>query len=464
MKKIISLLLSMLMLLSLMLTGCAAEQAETKENDTMEIILQIGNPNMTVNGTQKPIDAEGTVPVVVNDRTLLPVRAVVEEMGGTVGWNENTQTVTLLYGKDEIRLVINDITAFLNGTAQTLDTPPAVLNGRTMLPIRFIAESFHFAVAWNEADQKVAITKSAQAEEATPAQPAEPAASGSNSLVIYFSATGTTKTFADKIAETAGAEIYEIVPKVPYTSADLNYNSDCRANSEQQDDTARPEFEPITVNIADYDTIFIGYPIWWGTMPKIINTFLEAYDLSGKTVFPFCTSGGSGISTSVSAIRKLCPGADVKDGMRGTSSTSAGQIEEWLGSNGFKKNPDVRNAADNIMKIQIGETALTAELADNSSVAALKDLLAKGDITIDMHDYSNFEKVGSLGASLPRNDEQITTQAGDLILYQGNSFVIYYDTNSWNFTRLGKIKDITQSELKAILGSGNVTVTLSLDK
>ncbi len=112
--------------------------------------------------------------------------------------------------------------------------------------------------------------------------------------------------------------------------------------------------------------------------------------------------------------------------------------------------------------IRSGGRLLSAELADNSSADALVSLLMDGDITLDMSDYGNFEKVGSLGAELPRNDEQITTEPGDLILYQGSSFVIYYDTNSWNFTRLGKINDITQSELKEILGSGDVQVTLSI--
>ncbi len=119
---------------------------------------------------------------------------------------------------------------------------------------------------------------------------------------------------------------------------------------------------------------------------------------------------------------------------------------------------------ENIMYIKIGDNTLTAELADNSSADALKEMLSEGSITIEMSDYANFEKVGDLGKSLPRNDEQITTEAGDLILYQGSSFVIYYDTNSWNFTRLGKIKDISADELKNILGEDDVTVTLSLEK
>lgn len=116
----------------------------------------------------------------------------------------------------------------------------------------------------------------------------------------------------------------------------------------------------------------------------------------------------------------------------------------------------------NQMKLQIGEYTLTAMLEDNSSTKALIAALEDDPITIDMSDYANMEKVGSLGVTLPRNDEQITTKVGDLILYQGNAFVIYYAPNSWSFTRLGKIDDVTQEELKEILRNGDVNVTLSL--
>lgn len=114
------------------------------------------------------------------------------------------------------------------------------------------------------------------------------------------------------------------------------------------------------------------------------------------------------------------------------------------------------------MNIQIGEHMLTATFAQNSSTEALVAMLSEGPVTIHMNDYANMEKVGPLPEGLPRNDEQIRTDAGDLILYQGNFFVIYYDTNSWNFTRLGKIDDISKQELKEILGSGSVTAILSL--
>ncbi len=115
------------------------------------------------------------------------------------------------------------------------------------------------------------------------------------------------------------------------------------------------------------------------------------------------------------------------------------------------------------MYIIIGEHTLNIKMADNSSAKALLALLKDGDITVDAHDYGSFEKVGALGTELPTNDEQITTEPGDVILYQGDQITVYYDTNSWSFTRLGKVQGVTTDELKAILGDGDVTMILSLN-
>lgn len=160
---------------------------------------------------------------------------------------------------------------------------------------------------------------------------------GSGVLVVYFSCTGNTKKAAEKIAALTGGDIYEIVPAEPYSAADLNYNNDdCRANREMNDPTARPAIGGGKVDISGYDTVIIGYPIWWGTMPRIINTFIESCDLSGKTVLPFCTSGGSGISRSVSDIKAAAPTADVHDGLR-TSGVSDAELEKWLRAGGAIK-------------------------------------------------------------------------------------------------------------------------------
>ena len=109
-----------------------------------------------------------------------------------------------------------------------------------------------------------------------------------------------------------------------------------------------------------------------------------------------------------------------------------------------------------------GSHKLTATLVDNSSATAFYNLLKKAPVIIKMSDYSNFEKYGPIGTSLPRNDTQITTTAGDIILYQGNQIAVYYDTNSWNFTRLGKVDGVTQAELKRILGKGDVTAIFEI--
>lgn len=138
-----------------------AALTEIPQTENIVITMQINNPTMTVNGTEKEIDpGMGTTPVILNDRTLLPVRAVVEEIGGTVGWNEELQEVTLAYKEKEIKLTIDSLTAYLNNEEQTLDAAPTVINDRTMLPIRFIAESFGYDVTWNESTQTVTIKNS----------------------------------------------------------------------------------------------------------------------------------------------------------------------------------------------------------------------------------------------------------------------------------------------------------------
>ncbi len=115
------------------------------------------------------------------------------------------------------------------------------------------------------------------------------------------------------------------------------------------------------------------------------------------------------------------------------------------------------------IKLTVGNQVLEAVLAENTSAEALLDKLKEGPVTIDMRDYASMEKVGDFPWHLPRNDQQITTEAGDLILYQGKAFVIYYAPNSWNFTRIGKVEGLTGAELKSALGSGNVSVTLSIE-
>ena len=122
-----------------------------------------------------------------------------------------------------------------------------------------------------------------------------------------------------------------------------------------------------------------------------------------------------------------------------------------------------QEVTDMKMKVQVGESVFTATLADNSSVDALKELMGDEPLTLNMSDYANMEKGADLGVTLPQNNEQMNTQAGDIILYQGRTFVIYYDTNSWSLTPIGKIDNVDAEELREALGTGDVTVTLSLE-
>lgn len=148
-------------------------------------------------------------------------------------------------------------------------------------------------------------------------------------LVAYFSATGTTKSAASKIKKAAKGKLYEIKAEDPYTEADLNYdNDDCRANKEQQDESVCPKVKGTVKNIRSYDVIFVGYPIWWGKEPMIIRTFLEKYNLKGKKIVPFCTSGGSGISGSMKGIRASAKGAKVQSGADLTDCSTAG-VAKW---------------------------------------------------------------------------------------------------------------------------------------
>lgn len=162
-----------------------------------------------------------------------------------------------------------------------------------------------------------------------PAQDVKPA---SKILVAYFSCTGKTKKAAEEVAEILHADTFEIVPFKPYTLDDLDYNiEDCRANLEQKDSNSRPAIKNKIENPAQYKTIVIAYPIWWGAEPRIIDTFVESYDLKGKKIIPICTSGGSEITTSAKNLQELCKGANVLDGRR-LGILSKEEVKAWLDS------------------------------------------------------------------------------------------------------------------------------------
>ena len=155
----------------------------------------------------------------------------------------------------------------------------------------------------------------------------------SKALVAYFSASGVTKKLAQTLAEAIGADLFEIEPKVPYTRADLNWmDKQSRSTIEMQNPASRLELAGTCKSIADYDTVFVGFPIWWYVAPTIVNTFLESCDLTGKTVVPFATSGGSGMGGTNKALAPSCKGARLLDGKVFRSSTDAQALRKWAGT------------------------------------------------------------------------------------------------------------------------------------
>ena len=191
----------------------------------------------------------------------------------------------------------------------------------------------------NSPDVESSVVDETSAPESSAAESAsetETEAEGTKVLVAYFSATGTTEGVAEHIANGLNADLYEIVPEDLYTDADLNYNdNNSRTTIEMNDPSARPAISGSVDNMDQYDIVFLGYPIWWGEAPRIVNTFMESYDFSGKTIVPFCTSGGSGMGSSATNLEQLTSGANWLDGRRLNGSDSLDTVMEWVNGLGL---------------------------------------------------------------------------------------------------------------------------------
>ena len=152
-------------------------------------------------------------------------------------------------------------------------------------------------------------------------------------LVAYFSASGVTARVAERLAEAAEAELYEIKPEVPYTDADLNWmDKKSRSSIEMNDKSARPPLADKNANVAEAEIVYIGFPVWWYREPSIIDTFLEAYDFSGKKIVPFCTSGGSGIGDTANRMQEIVGSGVVLAGKRLASNVSVNELKNWVTS------------------------------------------------------------------------------------------------------------------------------------
>lgn len=292
-------------------------------------------------------------------------------------------------------------------------------------------------------------------------------------LIVYYSFTNNVHRIVTELCNQIEADVIRVEPAekgLDYAANNYAIGSALIAGirNNPNDASSYPAIDPVNVDLSQYSTIIVGTPLWWSNMAAPMQTFLfqHGQELAGKNIGLIVSSGSSGISgVEADAKRLIANGNFISPSLwiRSSQTSDAGTlIDNWLKEIDYSSlnTPDMNN---NRITIKVGKnTTLTATLADNSSARALVKLLESGPVTINMHDYANMEKVGSLPESLPRNDTYFTTQPGDLVLYLGNQFVIYYDNNSYNFTRLGKINgNYTGAALKSILGDSDVTVTLS---
>ena len=325
-------------------------------------------------------------------------------------------------------------------------------------------EGNRFAPKNNATRAQVATILRNYLQNETPAPEPTPDANA-KVLVAYFSATGNTENIAQHLETVLDADLYEIVPQQPYTSADLNYgSSNSRAEQEINDPNARPAISGSVSNMDDYDVVFIGYPIWWGQAPKIIYTFLESYDFSGKTIIPFCTSASSGIGGSISGIQALAPNANWLSGQRFSGSASLSSVESWV--NGLDIPTSQADASSDAsasaakIKLTFGENEAVVTLEDN---ATTHDFLSMLPVTLTFQDYAGSEKISYLPRSLSTDGAPSTydPDVGDLILYApwGNLAIFYRDAGrSSGPVPMGHVESGLE-QLAAMNGNFEVTIT-----
>ncbi len=300
---------------------------------------------------------------------------------------------------------------------------------------------------------------------------AEEPANAGKTLVVYYSYTGNCREIVNTLTSQMQADVLEIQPaekgqKYEANNYALGTQLLNAIKANPNDAGSYPSIDPVTTSLNDYQNIIIVTPLWWSQMAAIMQTYLFNYgpQMAGKHVGLIVSSASSGINGVVKDAKRLVPEAvwmgDALWINNSNRSNRKSLIENWLKTLNFAEGQTTMDK----MYITIGGVTLPIVLVENAATQTLVAALQEGDITYEAHDYGGFEKVGSLGRSLPTSDTQTTTQAGDVILYNGNQIVLFYGSNSWSYTRLGRIEYSSQAELESFLkaGQGNITVKLSL--
>lgn len=456
MKKAIFGLLSICIVLTICVTAsCIADTTSTEEKT---IVLKIDSSDMVVNGTPKTIDA---APVIRNSRTLLPVRAVVEELGGEVIWNSELQQATLKYGSDTIVLTVDSTQAIVNDDVKSLDTAPMILDGRTFLPIRFIAENFGFKAEWNGEEQTITISKEYDAN--TENEVTADNENGSNILIAYFSLSGssdhssdvdastsaslyigngqrfgTTEMLAHMIQENVGGDLFKIETDKEYSS---DFDTVIAEAREERNLSERPVITNKVENMDKYDTVFIGFPIWSMTTPNVILTFLEEYDLSGKTVVPFCTHDGYGSGSSFNVVDENAKNANVNteglaiasdDIIKGDITEIEAEVKSWTEGLGLVS--EDTGSENTPINIKIGDRNLTGYLNNTPEAEQFKAMLP---ITVSMSGFGGREYYGGIDGDITDSAEgKLNFENGDITWCSTNDTVaiFYAQTDRPNLT------------------------------
>lgn len=259
-----------------------------------------------------------------------------------------------------------------------------------------------------------------------------------SSVVIYFSVTGNTEKVANMIGETINSKVIELIPKEQYTDDDLDYmNDNSRANKEQNDENSRPEIANVIDNIESYDVIYLGYPIWWDDVPKIVLSFLDSYDLDGKTIVPFCTSGGSSIELSVKHLRSYNEKLNILDGKKFNTNLSKNEVVDWVNSLDIDYKLGEEKYA---LLIDGKEYSITLE--DSETV---RTLINKMPLDLSMNNLNGNEFYSYMDFTLPTNSYKPNRiNKGDILLYGNDCLVIFYESfdTVYSYTKIGKLDNV----------------------
>ena len=304
------------------------------------------------------------------------------------------------------------------------------------------------------------------------------APSGTNStngdnktLIVYYSYTNNTEQIVDDLKTMINADVIEVEP----ANKNLDYAANNYAIGTEQlnkiknnpnDESSYPAIDPVIVDMSKYNTVIIATPLWWSQMASNMQTLLFNYgdEMAGKNIGLIVSSHSSGISGVEADAKRLVPNGKFYTKSLWINASKHSQrkalLEQWLKDVNYNDNVNVDY---NTMNLKVNNSTMKVKLSDNAATKALVERLKEGTITYNAYDYGGFEKVGALGFSLPSNDTYITTEPGDIMLYTSNQLCIFFDSNSWEYTPIGKIEGMTKQQLKDAFGTGEVSITLSLD-